>query len=176
MSDQHTRRRGDEVLIRVFTLAEFRGPGRSRRRHDSPDDYDMDGDQRTRTIGGRVILLGDGTETLNDSFDSDMFDQDESDQKAPAADEARTDANADKPSVNKNGDDEPDLAPNTPSAPTVFHPAWRDNTTDDKDTNAEGDSRSPATTQEPDQAKEANATPSSDDKPKDDVTAPKTEG
>ncbi|CAK4034161.1 PTC1, Serine threonine phosphatase [Lecanosticta acicola] len=31
---------------------------------DSPDDYDMDMDQRTRMLGrgGRIILLGDGTE------------------------------------------------------------------------------------------------------------------
>ena len=34
---------------------------------DSPDDYDMDMDQRTRMFGGRggrIILLGDGTEIL----------------------------------------------------------------------------------------------------------------
>lgn len=33
---------------------------------DSPDDYDMDMDQRTRMLGrgGRIILLGDGTEIL----------------------------------------------------------------------------------------------------------------
>lgn len=33
---------------------------------DSPDDYDMDMDQRTRMLGrgGRIILLGDGTEVL----------------------------------------------------------------------------------------------------------------
>lgn len=33
---------------------------------DSPDDYEMDMDQRTRMLGrhGRIILLGDGTEIL----------------------------------------------------------------------------------------------------------------
>lgn len=45
---------------------------------DSPDDYDMDMDQRTRMLGrgGRIILLGDGTEidTGNDN-DVDMEDR-----------------------------------------------------------------------------------------------------
>ena len=45
---------------------------------DSPDDYDMDMDQRTRMLGrgGRIILLGDGTEidTGNDN-DIDMEDR-----------------------------------------------------------------------------------------------------
>ncbi|UJO24318.1 uncharacterized protein CLAFUR5_13618 [Fulvia fulva] len=47
--------------------AEFRGPGMHHRFDDSPsDEYDMDMDQRTRMLGrgGRIILLGDGTEIL----------------------------------------------------------------------------------------------------------------
>ena len=42
----------------------------------------MDVDSRTRDLGGRsgrIILLGDGTEVLTDSADSDMFDHDEED-------------------------------------------------------------------------------------------------
>ncbi|KAI9723495.1 MAG: Protein phosphatase 2C 2 [Chrysothrix sp. TS-e1954] len=61
--------------------AEFRGPG-IHHVEDSPDDYDMDMDSRTRDLGGRsgrIILLGDGTEVLTDSADSDMFDHDEED-------------------------------------------------------------------------------------------------
>ncbi|KAF7190970.1 hypothetical protein HII31_07700 [Pseudocercospora fuligena] len=40
---------------------------------DSPDDYDMDMDQRTRMLGrgGRIILLGDGTEILTGHSDQD---------------------------------------------------------------------------------------------------------
>ncbi|KAK4496605.1 hypothetical protein PRZ48_012585 [Zasmidium cellare] len=46
--------------------SEFRGPGMHHRFDDSPDDYEMDMDQRTRMLGrhGRIILLGDGTEIL----------------------------------------------------------------------------------------------------------------
>ena len=65
---------------RAVTLAEFRGPGTRRQWYDSPDDYDMDMDHRTRTIGGRaerVILLGDGTEVLSDSLDNELLEQDE---------------------------------------------------------------------------------------------------
>lgn len=47
---------------------------------DSGDDYDMDMDHRARPLGGRsgrIILLGDGTEVLTDSADTEMFDNDE---------------------------------------------------------------------------------------------------
>ena len=59
--------------------AEFRGPGTHHRFDDSPDDYDMDMDQRTRFIGGRagrIILLGDGTEILTDQGHDDDGDVD----------------------------------------------------------------------------------------------------
>ncbi|KAK5138251.1 hypothetical protein LTR08_003312 [Meristemomyces frigidus] len=60
--------------------AEFRGPGRRRRFDDSPDYDDMDMDQRTRTLGrgsgGRVIILGDGTEVHTDSANDDDGDID----------------------------------------------------------------------------------------------------
>ena len=50
--------------------------------HDSPDDYELDMDQR-RGGGfgrsGRIILLGDGTEVLTDSDDADMFDHHDED-------------------------------------------------------------------------------------------------
>lgn len=46
---------------------------------DSADDYDMDMDQRTRMLGrgGRIILLGDGTEILTGRGDDDDVDMDE---------------------------------------------------------------------------------------------------
>ena len=49
---------------------------------DSPDDFDLDLDHRTRGFGGRagrIILLGDGTEVLTDADDADMFDHTEED-------------------------------------------------------------------------------------------------
>ncbi|KAF2153032.1 protein phosphatase 2C protein 1 [Myriangium duriaei CBS 260.36] len=66
--------------------AEFKGPGVHHRFDDSPDDYDMDLDQRTRMLtsrGGRVILLGDGGEFHADSgeHDSEMFDQSDDEEK-----------------------------------------------------------------------------------------------
>jgi len=62
--------------------AEFRGPGVHHRVDDSPDDIDMDLDHRFRPnsgLGGRIILLGDGTEISADTADSDMFDHDDED-------------------------------------------------------------------------------------------------
>lgn len=46
---------------------------------DSPDDYEMDMDQRTRMLGrgGRIILLGDGTEILTGRGDDDDVEMDE---------------------------------------------------------------------------------------------------
>jgi protein phosphatase 2C family protein 2/3 len=49
---------------------------------DSPDDIDMDLDQRFRPnngLGGRIILLGDGTEISTDAPDSEMFDHTDED-------------------------------------------------------------------------------------------------
>ena len=49
---------------------------------DSGDDYDLDLDQRNRGVGGRsgrIILLGDGTEVLTDSDETEMFDHEEED-------------------------------------------------------------------------------------------------
>ena len=49
---------------------------------DSGDDYDLDADPRNRGVGGRsgrIILLGDGTEVLTDSDETEMFDHEEED-------------------------------------------------------------------------------------------------
>lgn len=49
---------------------------------DSGDDYDIDVDHRNRGVGGRsgrIILLGDGTEVLTDSDETEMFDHEEED-------------------------------------------------------------------------------------------------
>jgi protein phosphatase 2C family protein 2/3 len=49
---------------------------------DSPDDLDMDLDSRFRPNqgqGGRIILLGDGTELTTETPDAEMFDNDNED-------------------------------------------------------------------------------------------------
>jgi len=63
--------------------AESRGPGaRHQFDRDSPDEYELDLDNRSRGFGGRngrIILLGDGSEPLTDAYDADMFDHSEED-------------------------------------------------------------------------------------------------
>ncbi|KAB2108633.1 Protein phosphatase 2C 2 [Alternaria gaisen] len=62
--------------------AEFRGPGVHHRIDDSPDDIDMDLDTRFRPNngnGGRIILLGDGTEVSTGDHDGEMFDNEDED-------------------------------------------------------------------------------------------------
>ena len=84
--------------------AEFRGPGTHHHYDDSPDDFDMDMDQRTRFLGGRagrIILLGDGTEIMtgnihDDDGDVDMEDRgeaeeadDDSEDQVPASSQSK---------------------------------------------------------------------------------------
>jgi hypothetical protein len=57
---------------------------------DSPDDYELDLDQRARGgfgRSGRIILLGDGTEVLTDLDDTDVFDH--SEEKKDAEDQIK---------------------------------------------------------------------------------------
>lgn len=71
------------TFVLTVQVAEFRGPGvRHQFEPDSPDEYELDLDHRSRGFGGRngrIILLGDGTEVLTDSDDTEMFDQSEED-------------------------------------------------------------------------------------------------
>jgi protein phosphatase 2C family protein 2/3 len=64
-------------------IAEFRGPGVHHNFDDSDSGYDVDMDQKIKSFGGnqrgRIILLGDGTEVLTDSDDTEMFDHGEED-------------------------------------------------------------------------------------------------
>jgi len=78
----------DEIATRVANgdgpcappeYAEFRGPGVHHNFDDSDSGYDVDMDSKLKTFGGnnqrgRIILLGDGTEVLTDSDDTEMFD------------------------------------------------------------------------------------------------------
>jgi protein phosphatase 2C family protein 2/3 len=72
----------DKNIANNSLLADFRGPGVRHQFDESSDDYDLDLDHRTRNFGGRsgrIILLGDGTEVLTDSDDTEMFDRVEED-------------------------------------------------------------------------------------------------
>lgn len=59
-------------------LAEFRGPGVHHNYEDSDSGYEVDADKgKSFGVGGykgRIIFLGDGTEVLTDSDDTEMFD------------------------------------------------------------------------------------------------------
>ncbi|KAL7623476.1 Protein phosphatase 2C 2 [Parahypoxylon ruwenzoriense] len=64
--------------------AEFRGPGVHHNFDDSDSGYDVDVENKSKTFGiggykGRIIFLGDGTEVLTDSDDTEMFDNSEED-------------------------------------------------------------------------------------------------
>jgi protein phosphatase PTC2/3 len=67
----------------IGEIAEFRGPGVHHNFDDSDSGYDVDMDQKKSFGGGnqrgRIILLGDGTEVLTDSDDTEMFDHSEED-------------------------------------------------------------------------------------------------
>ncbi|KAK2603694.1 Protein phosphatase 2C 2 [Conoideocrella luteorostrata] len=59
--------------------AEFRGPGVHHNYEDSDSGYEMDAEKQGRSLGvggyrGRIIFLGDGTEVLTGSDDTEMFD------------------------------------------------------------------------------------------------------
>lgn len=69
-------------MLSQTLIAEFRGPGVRNNVGDSEDDYDLDMEKRTSGIGGRegrIILLGDGTEVLTESDETEMFDHEEED-------------------------------------------------------------------------------------------------
>ncbi|PVH85335.1 protein phosphatase-like protein 2C [Cadophora sp. DSE1049] len=61
----------------------FRGPGVHHNFDDSDSSHDVDMDSKSKSFGGnqrgRIILLGDGTEVLTDSDDTEMFDRSEED-------------------------------------------------------------------------------------------------
>ncbi|CAG8975426.1 hypothetical protein HYALB_00010373 [Hymenoscyphus albidus] len=96
----------DEIAKRVANgdgPSEFRGPGVHHNFDDSDSGYDVDMDQKNKATSGnqrgRIILLGDGTEVLTDSDDTEMFDNQEEDKdlasqvnkgQRPASNEEKT--------------------------------------------------------------------------------------
>ncbi|CAL3967622.1 unnamed protein product [Diplocarpon coronariae] len=94
--------------------AEFRGPGVHHNFDDSDSGYDVDVDSKSKAFGGnkrgRIILLGDGTEVLTDSDDTEMFDRGEEDRdlasqvsKGQAVDSTTTPEKLDDASVKYKG-------------------------------------------------------------------------
>lgn len=70
----------------LIQTAEFRGPGVHHNfdDNDSGNDYDNESSNKGKSFGiggyrGRIIFLGDGTEVLTDSDDTEMFDNSEED-------------------------------------------------------------------------------------------------
>lgn len=90
-------------------LAEFRGPGVHHNFDDSDSGYDVDVENKGKPFGiggykGRIIFLGDGTEVLTDSDDTEMFDNAEEDkdlesQVSKASSATSKDANAEDKSI-----------------------------------------------------------------------------
>lgn len=75
--------------------AEFRGPGVHHNFDDSDSGYDMDMDKSRNAVSGgkrgRIILLGDGSEVLTGSEDTDMIDnQEEAEDLANQATKAKS--------------------------------------------------------------------------------------
>lgn len=72
-------------LVPRYRIAEFRGPGVHHNFDDSDSGYDVDAERKGgKSFGlggykGRIIFLGDGTEVLTDSEDTEMFDNAEED-------------------------------------------------------------------------------------------------
>ncbi|KAH7325903.1 phosphatase 2C-domain-containing protein [Stachybotrys elegans] len=78
----------DEIAKRVANgdgpcappeYAEFRGPGVHHNYEDSDSGFEMDADSKSKSFGvgglrGRIIFLGDGTEVLTGSDDTELFD------------------------------------------------------------------------------------------------------
>lgn len=98
-------------------IAEFRGPGVHHNFDDSESGYDLDNDSRSKSSGsnrsGRIILLGDGTEVLTDSDDTEMFDHDEEEKDlASQVKKGQADAKEAKSGEAPTSDNNPEKAAN----------------------------------------------------------------
>ncbi len=107
----------DGCRLTIFApVAEFRGPGVHHNFDDSDSGYNVETEQRTQSFGiggyrGRIIFLGDGSEVLTDSDDTEMFDQEDKDldsqvSKAAASsdDETAEEKEGDEPEKHKDAE------------------------------------------------------------------------
>lgn len=96
----------------LLSSAEFRGPGVHHNFDDSDSGYDLENESRSKPFGignnkGRIIFLGDGTEVLTDSDDTEMFDNSEEDKDLASQ--------VSKSGASRDGSDAP--PPRAPSPP-----------------------------------------------------------
>ncbi|KAH8670874.1 phosphatase 2C-like domain-containing protein [Xylariales sp. PMI_506] len=117
--------------------AEFRGPGVHHNFDDSDGGYDVDSDSKSKSFGiggykGRIIFLGDGTEVLTDSDDTEMFDNAEED-KDLASQVSKQSSGGEED--DEAGDDSHSLPPRAPSPPPREKKST--STSETKDTPAE---------------------------------------
>jgi protein phosphatase 2C family protein 2/3 len=98
---------------------------------DSGDDFEDDNNSAIRKMtGGRVIMLGDGTEVLTDSDDIDMFDDQSKDEDDEALQKPAKDQSP-KNDTSKNGSAPADeTLPDAPS--TSLLPSQKDASKDVK--------------------------------------------
>lgn len=99
----------------MYIIAEFRGPGVHHNFDDNTSGYDNDSnttesDPKGKSFGiggykGRIIFLGDGTEVLTDSDDTEMFDNSEED-KDLASQVSKGSSSATSKNDEKDDDDE----------------------------------------------------------------------
>ncbi|CAK7197574.1 Protein phosphatase 2C 2 [Sporothrix eucalyptigena] len=89
--------------------AEFRGPGVHHNFDDSDSGYDVETDHRSQSFGvggyrGKIIFLGDGSEVLTDSDDTEMFDREDKDLDSQVS-KASTSSGDEKEEVKEEGAD-----------------------------------------------------------------------
>ncbi|KAI8725323.1 hypothetical protein NCS52_00103100 [Fusarium sp. LHS14.1] len=102
--------------------AEFRGPGVHHNFEDSDSGYELDPENKGgRSFGvggyrGRIIFLGDGTEVLTDSDDTEMFDNADEDKDLESQVAKNTTSTDSKETV-------PVAAPGAPAAATTTAPS-----------------------------------------------------
>jgi protein phosphatase 2C family protein 2/3 len=117
----------DQVFSNKLCTAEFRGPGvRHQFDNDSPDEYELDLDKRSRGFGsrgGRIILLGDGTEVLTDSDDAEMFDHSDEDKDTENQIQKGTPATSDNDSMRSEREGTPAPQPPAEASKTTDSPS-----------------------------------------------------
>lgn len=91
----------------LLHVAEFRGPGVHHNFDDNGAGYgnDDENDSKDKSVGlagykGRVIFLGDGTEVLTDSDDTEMFDNAEEEKDLASQVSKGSSSSDDKPQDN----------------------------------------------------------------------------
>ncbi|KAK4179326.1 phosphatase 2C-domain-containing protein [Triangularia setosa] len=108
--------------------AEFRGPGVHHNFDDSDSGYDVEenkqgggGGGRSFGIGGykgRIIFLGDGTEVLTDSDDTEMFDNSEEDKDLASQVSKASSAEGGEAAAGKEQDKKPEPSPEAAGKPS----------------------------------------------------------